>query len=135
MVERRLRKASNTNFRLWLPVALYVALIFYLSSFSAVPLPADVSDKTAHGFGYSGLAVLVTRAMVKGLPAPVSGVQAVGAIVVTAMYGVTDEWHQRYVPGRSSDVHDVYADAIGAMIGTSACWAWGLSASRPRTNA
>jgi VanZ family protein len=36
------------------------------------------------------------------------------AWVICACYGVTDEWHQRYVPGRFPSVDDWVADALGA---------------------
>ncbi|RIE04351.1 hypothetical protein D3H35_07070 [Cohnella faecalis] len=35
-------------------------------------------------------------------------------VIVCSIYGVTDEWHQAYVPRRSPDIMDLYHDAIGA---------------------
>ena len=34
-----------------------------------------------------------------------------------ALYGVTDEWHQLYVPGRVSDPADWIADVVGLVLG------------------
>ena len=39
------------------------------------------------------------------------------AIMLTTLWGITDEIHQAYVPGRNSDVQDVLADALGAVLG------------------
>jgi VanZ family protein len=35
-------------------------------------------------------------------------------IAVCTLYGITDEWHQSYVPMRSPDVNDLIHDSIGA---------------------
>lgn len=39
------------------------------------------------------------------------------AFAVTVLYGVSDEWHQSFVPGREPDILDVITDAIGAAAG------------------
>ena len=35
-------------------------------------------------------------------------------ILLAAMYGVSDEFHQKFVPGRTPDVFDAAADTAGA---------------------
>lgn len=46
------------------------------------------------------------------------------AFVITCLYGVSDEFHQKFVPGRTPDVYDVVADAIGGLffLGTYLVW-------------
>ena len=39
------------------------------------------------------------------------------AIVVAGACGVSDEWHQAFVPLRSSDVLDWVADTVGSILG------------------
>jgi VanZ family protein len=39
------------------------------------------------------------------------------AWILTAIYGFLDEVHQRYVPSRSSDITDWFADITGAALG------------------
>ena len=51
---------------------------------------------------------------------------ALGALVTVA-FGVSDEIHQSFVPGRDADVLDVVADALGAAVG-AAGYAWALRA-------
>lgn len=109
----------------WGPVAAYMGLIFYLSAQSRLPVGPDVSDKLLHALAYFGLAVLVVRALGGGLPARVGRATAMVAWVVAAGYGVTDEIHQMFVPGRTAAVDDLVADAIGAFAGVVLCWAWG----------
>ncbi len=36
--------------------------------------------------------------------------------------GVVDEWHQLFLPGRSADLDDLTADAIGAALGAWAIY-------------
>lgn len=38
------------------------------------------------------------------------------AFCFTVLYGVTDEIHQIWVPGRTSDLFDALADATGALV-------------------
>ena len=103
-----------------------MAAIFYTSSLTEVPLPPGSPDKPLHSIAYLGLAVIVVRAVAGGLMRPVRPGSAVAAILITVLYGVSDEIHQMFVPGRTADVHDLMADAIGAVTGTIACWAWGI---------
>ena len=44
---------------------------------------------------------------------------AVAAFGFAVLYAVTDEIHQRFVPGRGPSVYDVLFDALGALIGIS----------------
>jgi VanZ family protein len=54
------------------------------------------------------------------------------AIVLAIAYGVSDEFHQRFVPGRSSDVYDVLADAEGAAAAALGAWAILKTAPQPQ---
>jgi len=115
---------------LWAPVVGYMAVIFYLSSLTQPPLPDSISDKQGHSIGYTGLGVLMVRALVGGLPARVRWRDALLAIALTVAYAGTDEFHQWFVPGRTADLWDLMADARGAVIAAVLCWAWGILANR-----
>ena len=88
---------------------------------SALPdlegLPAGISDKTGHLAGYFLLGALVARAIAAGEWSGYTWPTAATAWVFAAAYGVTDEWHQSFVPGRTPDVGDWMADAVGAAAG------------------
>jgi VanZ family protein len=111
---------------LWAPVVTYMALIFLVSSQQRAPLPESVSDKSAHLAAYSVLGVLSVRAAGGGLPCRVTAPVALTALAIASGYGGLDEWHQGFVPGRSQDIADWYADTAGAVIGIGVCWAWGM---------
>ena len=115
---------------LWGPVVAYMALIFLLSAQPQPPLPRQITDKQGHSIGYFGLAVTVSRAVAGGLATGAPLPAAAAAWTIAAAYAATDEWHQSFVPGRSADVNDWYADAAGALLGAGACWAWGIIRSR-----
>ena len=121
---------SRVSIRLWLPVLLYMAAIFFVSSLEKAPLPEGIPDKGAHWLGYLGLGVLVVRALAHGLPARITLGQGLVAMIVNVAYAATDEYHQLFVPGRSADINDVYADALGAAAGIVVCWAWGIISRR-----
>ena len=118
--------------RLWAPVAVYMALIFYASSLSQPPAPPG-GDKPWHLLAYLGLGVLAARAVAGGIPAPLGLRGAAAAIAIAAAYAVTDEFHQMFVPGRSAELSDLIADVAGVCIGTSICWAWGRLVKAPGT--
>jgi VanZ family protein len=105
---------------LWGPAILQMAIIFGFSSLSDPgPIPGAVSDKGGHIVGYVILSVLLLRALSGGRLAGVTWRTALLAIVWATLYGVSDEFHQRFVPGRTADVFDVMADATGACIGSA----------------
>jgi VanZ family protein len=100
---------------------MQMAVIFGASSIHDVgTLPGNVSDKTAHFAGYALLSVLALRAWAGGRLAGISWRTALAAIIFASLYGVSDEIHQVFVPGRSSDIADAAADAFGACAGAVA---------------
>jgi VanZ family protein len=95
-----------------------MAAIFVVSGIPNMgPLPANASDKLAHFAAYGLLGVLLTRAFAGARWEGYTTSAALRAWTVAALYGVTDEFHQSFVPGRSQSVGDGVADAAGAAIG------------------
>ena len=113
----------RSPFWLWGPVVFQMALIFAASSIpNLTKLPGGISDKSGHSIGYALLAALLLRAFAGGRFAGVTWRSAGAAIVLATLYGVSDEFHQMFVPGRSSDRYDVVADSIGATIAAVGGW-------------
>jgi len=96
----------------------WAALIFYLSSQPSIDMPAlfPGQDKLFHLIAFGTLGFLTTgtlQLLPEGYPT-----RQVWLVTLTVMlYGILDEFHQYFVPGRSADVYDVLADAIGALLG------------------
>ena len=99
---------------LWAPVLVYAGAIFAASSVSEPPMPGGVSDRAIHAWIYAGLALLVLRALTGGCWANVSARRAAAAALLASAYGLSDEWHQWFVPGRVFDPVDLLADTAGA---------------------
>ncbi|SFM56614.1 VanZ family protein [Methanolobus profundi] len=73
-------------------------------------------DKVAHMFLYFGLGVLLHLTFRHSDHVLLRKYAAIFAIVLGIIYGITDEFHQSFVPGRSSSIHDLLADGIGVTI-------------------
>ena len=114
------RKSFLGHAWLWVPPVVCMLLIFFLSSESN-PLPeitTRVWDKLLHAIEYGTLALLFCRAFIgEGY----GHLAAMGlAFVFTSAYAASDEWHQVFVPFRTSDVYDWLADSIGGGAGLAA---------------
>jgi hypothetical protein len=122
-VTRSARWNFRSPFWLWAPVVLQLALIFAASSIPNLQkLPGGMSDKSGHSIGYALLAVVLLRAFARGRLSGVTWTAGLAAIGLATMYGVSDEFHQSFVPGRSPDRFDVVADCVGATIGVALGW-------------
>lgn len=105
--------------RWWSAAILWCGLIFALSSIpdhrtGAAPLKETLSRKGAHLVEYGVLAFFVAQA----LTAAGRRRRAVlaGSFVFCALYAVSDEVHQSFVPGRYGKVRDVALDVLGAAL-------------------
>lgn len=110
---RRLRRFAQYQ----LPPLLWSLLIFALSSLPGASVPKVLFgfDKVAHAGVFFVLCWLSHRAFrFQGNPSLVRR-SLPAAVLVTFVYGLTDEFHQLYVPGRTADVLDVTADVAGAL--------------------
>jgi hypothetical protein len=108
---------------LWGPVILQMALIFAASSIPNLgQLPGGISDKSGHSIGYGLLGGLLLRALAGGRLRGVTWTRGVLAILLATLYGVSDEFHQLFVPGRSADRYDVLADFLGSAAGAAIGW-------------
>ena len=111
---------------LWGPVVAYMAAIFYFSAQSSPPTPGGLPDTFAHAIEYFGLGVVVFRALAGGLGAQVTAARAMATMGIAVAYAVSDEVHQLFVPNRTADAGDVFADAAGASVALFACGAWNV---------
>jgi VanZ family protein len=104
-----------------------MAAIFAVSSIPDVKgIPGGFSDSTAHAAEYLVLAVLFLRALAGAEWRGVTWRTSIAAIALSVAYGLADEWHQSFVPGRVSEWRDAIADATGAFAGAGAVWAWSI---------
>ena len=100
---------------LWMPLLAWMGLIFWLSAQPDLPHPemgwADqVFSSGAHAFVFGVLAVLWLRALGGRRHAWLV------ALALTALYALSDEFHQMFVPGRLADPWDLLCDGAGAAL-------------------
>jgi len=106
----------------WLPAAAWAALIFAFSSIPAVNLPPapQFVSFLAHFFEFFVLSVLLMWGLTGRLRSRAGAPAYALVFVASAAYGLSDELHQLFVPGRVADVADVAFDALGAAAGVAA---------------
>lgn len=73
-------------------------------------------DKTVHMIEYAIFGFLLYITM-KNSPYPSFRDHAMlFAIIIGILYGMSDEFHQSFVPGRSANIPDLVADALGVTL-------------------
>src|SRR5262249_36643446 len=100
------------------------------SSISRTPAFVHGVDKDLHAMLYAGLGVLVVRALTGGFRRRVTLVIVGATIVIGAAYGVSDEFHQSFVPMRRVEALDVVAGTVGISIAAFALHAWDIIRGR-----
>jgi VanZ family protein len=111
---------------LWMPVMAYMVAIFVVSSIPNPPVPTAVPDDSLHQAAYFGLTLLIIRALARGAWSGVTMLIIIAAWTIAVAYGVSDEWHQSFVPNRHAELRDVGSDAIGALGAAVVVAAWGI---------
>ena len=101
------------------PVTLVMGTIFFLSHQSGTELqlfPIPGLDKLAHGLIYAVLAAAVLYILPKKCLLSKPGRTGVLVVFFCLLYGVTDEYHQSFIPGRVASPGDLIADTVGAAV-------------------
>jgi UDP-2,3-diacylglucosamine pyrophosphatase LpxH len=101
-----------------LPLAM-AGVIFWLSHQSQFPggisLPPPL-DKLAHASAFGALALALDLTLRHTRPGLPLYRRHLLVFLAVALYGATDEWHQRFVPGRACELADWLADVVGAAL-------------------
>jgi len=119
------------------PAVLWALAIFAFSSVPSEDLPklAILSqDKLLHLTAYLGFGFLLERAFRHQRVFPRLARQSkLAAILCAAIYGMSDEFHQSFVPGRSMDPWDLLADVLGVVLAMVLLLAYGRFRERRST--
>ncbi len=105
---------------LWRMLALIFLLLMAVGLYRGGALPIAVGlftppwDKLAHA---------LTFALIGAASALASGERGMAllasAVLGAVLVGAMDEWHQRFLPGRSAGWDDLLADAAGGLLGAA----------------
>ena len=124
-----------------LPLVAMMATLFVLSHQpgDTLPLPAVVNlDKLLHLMAYTVLGLSFLLALSPDWRARRPRAAAVATVLFCLAYGLSDEFHQRFVPGRFSGVDDLVFDTLGGLLAVAidrARQRWASRRSRANTMA
>lgn len=92
---------------------IYLSIIFLLSSVSRLPQMGGGIDLSvlAHFLEYAILGLLLSASF------GVRKEKILVVIILASLYGVSDELHQFFVPGRVASIQDVATDMVGSAAG------------------
>ena len=96
-----------------------MGIIFYVSHqpYGFAPLPPLVGfDKLLHVIAYSTLAGTFLYGLQPFTHSSNRSFSAFIVIVFCTIYGISDEYHQSFIPGRFPSFWDVLADGLGALL-------------------
>ena len=105
----------SNRLRAWAPAGAWAALLFGLSALPELSAGASIpyGDKVAHLVAYAIFGTLLAFGRGRtGRPIP-----HLLLLLIGALYALSDEWHQSFVPGRVPDVADWAADLLGLVTG------------------
>ena len=103
---------------------LCLGIIFFLSNLPSSDLDAfsfPGLDKVAHIVVYAVLSWTVIISYSERLRRTRKWLVFASAVALPILFGISDEYHQSYVVGRSSEFLDLVADGFGALL-VSAVW-------------
>lgn len=132
-------RSRNINYR-WIPVVLWMSLIFILSHqdatrssqlsgglmtavmdalaglFKGISIQPEtlhfILRKGAHFTAYLVLGLLAAYAQ-----EPKRRKEWLWTLIICIVYAVSDEYHQTFIPGRSGELRDVLIDSAGSFTG------------------
>ena len=103
----------------WLAAGLYALAIFLLAG-QSYPLGIKhmpfLVDKAIHVLVYGAFSVVLFAALRHSMPRTPSLVLAGAAAVIAVLYGLSDEYHQSFIPFRRTDAYDLAANAVGVIV-------------------
>ncbi len=97
----------------FIPSILCMALIFYLSSGPTDSVP--IHDGTARFLFFKSLHVIIYFLLY--LSYYLATKNRYLSLIFTIFYGMTDEFHQSFVVGRTSKATDLIFDSLGGVLG------------------
>ena len=103
----------------WLPVFVWASFIFYFSSLPEIPQPIiEIIPETLilHMIEYAIFSILLFRVFINSKNSTFRENAIHLTIIIAILYGVTDEIHQHFVPGRVFCYFDIIANSVGSAV-------------------
>ena len=117
----------KSDFKIYkmVPMLFVMGTIFFLSHKTGdeIELPAFAySDLVAHMIIYAALAAAILYAWSSKFKENHSIKVVCFTVAFCLLYGISDEFHQSFVPGRYVSGMDVLADMVGAIVVCTGWW-------------
>lgn len=109
---------THKKYLIHLPLIIYWIILFILTSLpSSMAITTDVSDKVNHFGAYGLLSVfLYLNLNFQNRFELLNKFPATFTVLIASIYGMVDEIHQMFVPGRSAEFLDWLADFSGSLV-------------------
>ena len=117
-------KFTFTKFLIyWVPMLVWMAGMFFISSLTPIEtdvltsrFPNLINEVSIHTGEFAVLSVLIFR-LLKAYGSMQTPTLWIVILLVSIVYGVIDELHQSFVPGRVPSWIDLGYDTLGALVG------------------
>ena len=109
----------KTFFAYHFPAIVYGLVVFLLSSVPGINIPKYgflMADKLLHFLEYALFAILIFRSFSQLFRKHKLHYVIVVSSFFLILFALMDEYYQKYIPGRESDVADVILDVLGASL-------------------
>jgi len=121
----------------WLALA-YAILILIVSSIPDLSPPQlgfEYQDKLYHFIEYAVLSVFLFFALLNSSKDFLRKNVLLISLLIGASFGILDELHQKFIPGRQADVLDFTADFVGVALIQLCFWVYHRRKSKIHSNA
>lgn len=123
-----MRSGRGRRLLAWLPPLVWAGLIFFISNqpketFQKLGFTGQALSVGGHLIVYFVLMILLVLALRASTNLSNKQVYLV-AFLIVAIYGLSDEYHQSFVPGRTPTLEDWLVDLIGAGLAMLVLLRW-----------
>lgn len=112
---------KRKRYLLHIPLVVYWIVLFILTSIPTDSLPNlfGISDKLEHLGAYLILSFILTLTIyLREKNDLINKYYLISGMLISIIYGVFDEIHQYFIPGRYCEFYDFIANVLGSIIGS-----------------
>ena len=119
LIERHHHSGDSKDSYLWFPGTIYALFIFSLSHMSFPNVQVSFDTSLFHPVEYMTLGLFLCLAWYSVLNSRGTIPFVLLVVAVGTLFGISDEAHQFFIPGRSASAFDLGPDVAGICAG---CW-------------
>ena len=125
---------SNKKKYVYYPLLMYWFILLGLTSYPTDSLPAfGIGDKFEHLIAYLVLSIFLYLTFhFQNKYRKLKENPALYTIIISSFYGIIDELHQYYIPGRYCDLLDLASNFVGVLLAVYVVAFFVKSVSQPK---